>query len=316
MTPERQEHIRDSFDKFGSAQSRYVDNSEISWREEVAIELRRYATDYRKKYKLTGSEYFERKAAKLERQAVRFRYCGYEYVVLKCKDCDKSYLGASRCESRLCKKCSSKHGARVRKRQLRIIKTLVIGRGYQLAFLTLTKKVNPLRPPNEFDIREVSKCTRKLINKLYPKKLGRGAFSTIEVGENNNIHVHLLVYGPFIPQDRISDLWLRITGDSKIVDIRSVRSPIKCVNYLLKYISKPPCYQDPRKYAQYIDSITGVRRIHTYGIFYNCPLMKKESCPCAVCGGKLQFNGTDGGMNIPLEAIFLNEIMNLHNQNS
>lgn len=311
MVDEQQKSvIKQSFEKFGSAQSRYVDSSEISRREKVFRELKRYANDYRKKFKLTENNYFEKKAAKLERQALRFRYCGYEYVVLKCRDCDKPYLGASRCESRLCKKCSRKHGARVRKRQIRIVKGLNVGHGYGLAFLTLTKKVDPLRPPNEFDIRNVSTCARKLIKKLYPKKYGCGAFATIEIGENNNIHMHLLVFGPYIAQRKISDLWLKITGDSPVVFIKGVRSPIKCVNYLLKYISKPPEYRDPQKYAQYIDSITGVRRIHTYGVFYNCPLMKKESCPCVFCGGKLKFTGTDGGMNIPLEAVFLCDVVN------
>ena len=307
--------VKRSYEKYGSAQSRFVAPDEIPHRELVSMKLHEYATGYRQKYELTWNDYFLKKADKLDRQAVRYRYCGYEYVTLQCLDCGQPYLGASRCESRLCSHCSRKNGARVRSRQLTLVKRLRQDGTHRLAFLTLTKKVNPERPPNEFDIKAVTKAARKLINRYYPKKHGCGAFAVIEIGECNNIHIHALVYGPFIPQRSISKRWLKLTGDSQVVDIRAVRSPLKCVNYLLKYIGKPPHYSSPERYAEYIDSITGVRRIHTYGIFYNYPLMRKNACPCHFCGGKLRFTGTDGGLNIPLNAVLLSEVMSFENNN-
>lgn len=307
--------LLDRFNKYGSAQSRFVNPDDIPYKQVVFEEIQKLSRNYVGKYNLTENIYYKDKAERLERQAQRFRYCGFEYIILKCSDCSQSFLGAGRCESRLCKRCAKKHGARVWTRQMVIIKNLPVDGRHRLSFLTLTKRVDPLKLPNEFDVRALAKCGRKLINKLYPKKFNNGAFAVIEIGENNNIHIHALVYGPYIKQERISELWLKITGDSSIVYIRAVRSPKKCVNYLLKYISKPPEYKNPEKYAQFLDAIYRVRRIHTYGVFYGCRLFKKDPFPCYFCGSKLKYKGSDGGMNLPIDALLLSELGSFSNNN-
>lgn len=53
-------------------------------------------------------------------------------------------------------------------------------------------------------------------------------------------HIHLVYDGDYIPQELISALWLKITGDSFIVDIRKVRTngpDRRLSRYLSKYLS-------------------------------------------------------------------------------
>jgi len=149
--------------------------------------------------------------------------------------------------------------------------------------------------------------TRELINQLYPKSKGCGAVGVLEVGSGFNLHIHLLVYGHFVSQPQISKLWLQVTGTSQVVDIRAVRSPKKSTRYLLKYLGKPSALTDPIQIAQYLDMITGLRRIHTYGIFYNEKLFSPRGCPCPLCGGDLSFSAMDGGLGVPADALFFSE---------
>ena len=68
-------------------------------------------------------------------------------------------------------------------------------------------------------------------------------------------------------------------------------SPRKSLNYLLKYIGKPCEFDEPRDYAIYLAALQRVRRIHTYGVFYNwSPPDEKEPCVCSQCGAGLEFD--------------------------
>ena len=183
--------------------------------------------------------------------------------------------------------------------------------GRRLMFLTLTKKTHPLYRPRSSDVRLVFKHTRKLISSLWPKKQGCGAFAVMEVGKGNNLHVHLIVYGHYVPQDAISKLWLKITGDSYVVWINQSWRKEKLVNYLLKYITKPDPRNNPEEIAQYLDMMLGVRRIRTYGIFYNYRVVTADTCPCPLCGGRLRFAGFDEGRGIPSFALFFEEAFEL-----
>lgn len=295
----------------GSAASRYVNESLLPFRENVTKAIKKLSRRYLQKHKLTGASYYLKKSEQLKRRADRYRCCGHEYFVLKCEKCDSYYIGPSRCESRICPACCWKYGMRIRKKQEEILKRLPRTQTKRIMFLTLTKTVNPDREPNYFDVKKLNEDGRKVINILYPNKKGCGGLSVIEIGPSKNLHLHALVYGDYHDQRMISRLWLKITGDSIIVHIREVRDVKKGLDYSLKYISKPPQSTDPDKLAIYLDAITGIRRIHTYGILYNFPLCKKEPYPCAFCGGKLTFLLTDSGSRIPEGALFFYEVVDL-----
>lgn len=290
-------------------------SAKIVQRSRVALELRKLAKSYRQRNSMTGNEFYRERAERLEKQAFRYQNCGREFVTFKCKNCKQVYFGENRCESRICEKCAKKHANRIRKRQIDRVKELPLDGKKRLAFLTLTIKAIEGRSISFGDIKRVGDLGRKLFNKHYPRKWGNGTFAVIEVGNNNNIHIHALVYGYFVPQDRLSQTWLKITKNSPVVFIKGIKSPIKCVNYLLKYISKPPEFNSAKKLAEFLDAVTGTRRIRTYGIFYNYMLLRKASFACVRCGGLLSFIACDGGFSITERALSFKEAMKIDNNN-
>jgi glutaredoxin len=52
-------------------------------------------------------------------------------------------------------------------------------------------------------------------------------------------HLHILATGRFWHRESISALWLKITGDSMVVDVRSIHSNRKAAEYVARYSSKP-----------------------------------------------------------------------------
>lgn len=300
------------FRDVGLASKHYTQEADHTFRQQVANYLRQRADSYPIWHSPNRIELLKR-SARLHRQADRYESCGMEYTIIACGACGQVIIGQRRCESRICESCAGKYGAKVRHRQLEIAKSLKITKKMRLMFLTLTKKTTPGFTPQTSDVKQVFNHARKLINKLWPKKQGCGAFAVIEIGKGNNIHIHILVYGFYIPQKTISDRWLKITKDSPIVWIKQVDSARKYVGYLLKYVTKPQNTDDPKDLAYFLDLMIGVRRIRTYGIFYNCGLVPRISSGCPICGGIFVFCGFDDGRRVPQYALFYDEALILVN---
>ena len=116
----------------------------------------------------------------------------------------------------------------------------------------------------------------------------------MEVTKDFMIHCHAIVYGPYVKQAEISDLWLKITGDSPVAYIQDMRSASvnKPLGYILKYILKGCEFTKPKDVALYLAALKGVRRVHTYGIFYNHTVEENEKPPsvCPICGSSLSFD--------------------------
>ncbi|MCK5125756.1 MAG: hypothetical protein KAR42_05830 [candidate division Zixibacteria bacterium] len=306
--------INKNYRDVGYAFDRYSSNEKAEFRDSVAKHIKSIADGYLSIRHLNFRPFLKR-AAMLYRQAERYAGCGNEYVVVACGGCGNVLTGPKRCESRICEDCAKKYASRVRHRQLELAKALPNSGKRRLMFLTLTKKTRPGFSPQASDVKLIFNDARKLINRFWPGKQRCGAFAVIEIGSNQNIHIHALVYGFYIPQSRISSHWLKITGDSFVVHIEQVRQAKRYIGYLLKYITKPPHSKDPKELAKFIDLMMGVRRIRTYGIFYNCGLLHKESCPCPFCGGKFYYCRLDDGKMIPEHALFFKEMMQIVKEN-
>lgn len=254
---------------------------------------------------LSGYEEIDRKRLSLRRQADRFEACGLQYAIVRCRDCKGPIVGPKRCDVRICDSCARKFAAMVGTRMVEIAKELTPKNGKRLGFLTLTKKTFPNYRPTSNEARQLFRNARKLINQFWPKKDGGGGFAVLEVGDNDNLHIHALIYGQYVPWEVISKRWLELTGDSFVVDIRTVRNPRKGIGYLLKYVTKPKKTDDPFDLAYYLNLLIGIRRIHTYGVFYNrFRLRPKIGCPCPRCGGKLGLCDFTPGPMVPADALF------------
>jgi hypothetical protein len=142
------------------------------------------------------------------------------------------------------------------------------------------------------DIRRGFREVRKLIREFYPKSAGCGAIGVSEIGANNNLHVHLIVGGGYVPQRALSERWLKITGNSYIVDVRAVHGVKKAVGYVLKYMGKVPEYVDPVSYVDLLRALKGTRRMHTFGVWYNAvEHEEKKKLKCPFCGASMRFDG-------------------------
>lgn len=232
-----------------------------------------------------------------DREADKLRTCGKTVVQLICPAEHRKFAVPQTCRSRLCPECQRKQAAKtyhVMRRALREVKRRP---GYRLGLLTLTfKKSIEADGLTGADMRRGFRCVRKLVREFFPRADGCGAIGVAEIGPSWNLHVHLIVFGPFVPQKELSDRWLEITGNSFVVDIRTVRR-VEAVLYLLKHVRKLPVLPGERPYSILYEVLRGTRRLHTYGCFYNqLPLVDRDNPPlrCPFCGHKLEFDGYSG----------------------
>lgn len=244
---------------------------------------------------------------RLRSLAKRFTACRKQFVHFECMKCTQQYVSLWRCEVRVCCDCAKKHFARIVGEFEKFVIQLKPKPGFRISMLTLTKKVSDPQALQTCDLRELFRKARKLINSFFPKKNGAGALAVLEIGAGFNFHIHALVYGPYIPQAKISDLWYQLTRDSSVVDIRQSKSPKRAVRYVLKYILKPAPIDDPKAIALYLDLITGVRRIHRFGIFHDLKMPKPEKAVCALCGGKLRLSRLQDPHEVPKFALLFSE---------
>jgi len=252
-------------------------------------------------------------------KAWRFQRCNRDAVMLQCEQEDRLFYHPFKCEQRICPVCSFFYYKKVMPRLRKLVNSVFdYSSKKRLMFLTLTKKKDisysydkePLFGNPDVHVTRISKVdkseidpdsvkqfftyVRTFINKFYPKKKGQGALGVLEIGPSQNVHCHLLVYGDFYPKSQLRQAWYQITGDSYIVDIREVKDPQGGLAEIGKYIYKPPEFFEWISYVDYLLAIAGVRRIHTFGIFYNMkqfPLEKKDRLVCPYCGASIIWKG-------------------------
>lgn len=109
-------------------------------------------------------------------------------------------------------------------------------------FLTLTQKHNDL--PLKEQIAQIKKSFVALRRCSGWRKYVTGCVWFLQIKPNCggkwwHVHLHILLTGSYIPQKWLSEKWLKITGDSKIVDIRSVENVGKALKDVARYVGRP-----------------------------------------------------------------------------
>ena len=222
-------------------------------------------------------------------EAYKLEKCMKDGLLVCCDKCGRQIYVYRRCDLRICPDCSPRYSRMLFRRFFPVVGRLMANkRHYTFKFLTLT--IRNTRELSDESIKNLFKNARKLMREFFDKRMGAGALAVLEVGKNLNLHLHLLIYGPFVLQGRLSDRWAKITGGSFIVDIRMAKGkPKGILNYVMKYISKPCSFEDPGHYAEYLAALKGVRKVHTFGIFYNMVKISKAARGC-ICGGKFRLD--------------------------
>jgi hypothetical protein len=262
----------------------------------------------------------DKEVGRVKDEAARYCNCGKEHDTWRCPDDDNVFWRPYFCHCRICERCARIHANRLKRQILPIIKEIDGNRrrGYFLALTTLTVTTKrfgddlPGRDGIAQLYRESTQLLRQYFNKFAmvqtrtgkwredrKRFIGAGWVATVECGkDNNNLHIHALTYGPYRSQAKVREAWEAITGDSYRVNIKP-KSPRDVVNYILKYIAKPPQTDSYARLAAYLESIRGSRRLRTGGIFYNRfkrIKVERKHPACPFCGSSLRWTGRQLGI--------------------
>jgi uncharacterized protein with PIN domain len=275
-------------------------------RTEVAEEMRRISRDVG-----AGS-----RAWRFQVEADRYEKCGREALLLQCEEDHRTFFTKITCKSRICEQCGKSYYGRIGDNFRDLVKIILANKrsGYFCSLLTLTVKKDRFgdRMPNRSDIarfyKESSMFMRLFCGRykgVWTKTgkvredrrhwIGAGSVSVVEVGvDNNNLHLHAIVYMPFVPLSVIRSNWKRITGDSHVFRLDRAKNVKHVTNYILKYITKPPAANSYRGLAEYAWMIKGSRRLRSTGMFYRSLVVsgrKRLRCRCPYCSGRLEIAG-------------------------
>lgn len=259
----------------------------------------------------------------------RFRLCRSQGRCMFCPKCGHDYFSRFYCKARLCDTCARIYGRQVYKKIMHLVEPFFANRkkGWTIAMLTLSESTAKYRGrfPDQDDTKRFNQNVAAFCRLFYGKHRGRfsrtgkivedrkryqgaGTIGVNEFGQdNNNLHCHLLIYGPWIPHQKLLSAWIKITGGDRGCFIEPIRQPSKAAHYVSKYLTKPPRFFDMKRAVEYIKATKGTRRIKTSGIFYNRIKMEKiahEPDLCPFCIVPLMYAG--------IRSIESNQGINLH----
>jgi len=138
-------------------------------------------------------------------------------------------------------------------------------------FVTFSLKHTP-----HLNLREQIDRLYESFSNLRRKKFWRehciGGCAVLEVKIGRDLlwhpHLHCLVEGAYLPQKQLSREWLKVTGDSFIVDVRLVQRERHEVRYVCSYVGKPldaSIFNLPDRLDEFVRSIKGKRLILAFG---------------------------------------------------
>lgn len=153
--------------------------------------------------------------------------------------------------------------------------------GKLIRFATLT--IRHSETPLAAQIKRIYTAFKELRRRTFWKDHVKGGvfFFELKLAQDGKLwhpHLHLLIETDWLPQKELAQSWHEITGDSFIVDVRSVPSPAAAAGYVAKYAGKSfdsGVYAIPAKLDELICAIHGVRTHGTFGTWRNCKLHPK-----------------------------------------
>lgn len=244
-------------------------------------------------------EYFER--------ASKLRACGKRLIFGLYQSGNRKILTANFCRDPLCPTCSWRRSIKNTKKLEEYVDILK-SQGYNF-FLQLVPTIK-----SDHDIKgtmtKLKKAWAKLVQRKLYKKYFDGYYSQVEYtysAEHGwHVHAHILVAVKKdlnfpLPaeefakmQNDFSELWLKITGDSFIFGVRSVKN----LHEFCKYITKMESFKgadDMSKIVDLADEIKSRRLISKGGCFKKITISEVE--------GEFEIEQEEGDLLDPLVAI-------------
>lgn len=174
----------------------------------------------------------------------RFEACGMNAWVLADPASDHRYrVVADYCHDRWCQPCANARSRTIAEN----LRKKVQDHPHRFITLTLRSDDEPLAALLKRLYTSFAKLRRSV---LWSHTIrGGAAFLELKYGHANSRwhpHLHIIADGKFLPQKALSATWLKITGDSYIVDVRLIQGHEDTIRYVTKYASKPlsPTFAD------------------------------------------------------------------------
>ncbi len=207
----------------------------------------------------------------------RFKNCGSGCVVEMTAKGERVRLKACYCHSRHCEPCMRAKGNKIAANLRTRLGEQSAGR---YRFLTLTLR-HTKRPLDE-QLKKLYASFRKLrgYREWKDSQWGGAAILEVKYDEKNGFwhpHLHLISEGNFLDKRSLSTLWRKASGDSYIVDIRSLKNEKEVAHYVTKYMAKgtsPGVWEIESVAQEWIIATKGVRSLHTYGTWRGFRLLQ------------------------------------------
>lgn len=227
----------------------------------------------------------------------RYIDCGRMGFCLECDGDDHHrFFSPLYCDLRFCPRCAPRRFSRLYAKHYPALLYVLRhpAKGFRLREITLTSANTGSLSTDQ--IKQFNKHVKLTVRRLLKSVRGWGAIWVDEVGFNNtNLHAHILIYCPYIEQERLAAVWKEVSGHQVAwINQAHVFGP-KALLHLLKYVSKPPA-NDPEIIGLLEVAFHGTRRVHALGLFYDFANayednLESEWTKCPECGADLHIKG-------------------------
>lgn len=195
-----------------------------------------------------------------------FERCGRSYWVLRNRDDPNIYRTVPEtCHDRFCKPCGADRAARIR----RNLHTNLGNEPHRFLTLTIRSEDRPLADSLDHLLTSF-RTLRK--TKLWRRRVTAGA-AFFELTYNSvtglwHPHLHLIIAGKYLPKDRLTTAWKRITGGSFQLKIRFIKDRDETIGYVAKYATKPlhpSVLQNPAALQEAVVAMIGRKTLYCFG---------------------------------------------------
>jgi ribosomal protein S27AE len=173
------------------------------------------------------------------------------------------------CDLRFCPRCAPRRFARLIKKYEPILKSVCANQKADFRLREITFTTVNTGSLNSAAIKQFNLDIKETLKALMRGIKGWGAIWCDEVGFNNtNLHAHVLLYGPYITETRLGEMWKQVSGHEVVWIRLERRSGGEALIHMLKYVSKPPA-NDPQLIGHLEVAFHTTRCVHSMGLFYN-----------------------------------------------
>lgn len=149
-------------------------------------------------------------------------------------------------------------------------------------FMTLTLKHSddPLDSQIDFLYKSFQKLRK---SKFFKKHIKHGIwFFQIKRSKKTkewHPHLHCIIQTRWVPYNELRNTWLKVTGTSKVIDIRKIKDPDGCANEVARYASAPANLEttNPNDYLEIWQALHGRRICGTWGLKDKVSLTQKPA---------------------------------------